>query len=57
MIHSPEELEAAFLGMEKTRPDAAISQPSLPIKRVAELALKYRMPAVSAFRRSRRTAG
>jgi putative ABC transport system substrate-binding protein len=50
MIHRPEELEAAFLAMEKTRPDAAIVQPSLPVKRVAELALKYRMPAVSAFR-------
>jgi ABC-type uncharacterized transport system substrate-binding protein len=36
--------------MLKRRPDAVIVQPSLPIKRVAELALKYRMPAVSPFR-------
>ena len=50
MIHRSEELEAAFLAMQKARPDAAIVQPSLPVKRVAELALKYRMPAVSAFR-------
>ena len=38
------------MAMETTRPDAVIVQPSLPVKRVAELALKYRMPAVSAFR-------
>jgi ABC-type uncharacterized transport system substrate-binding protein len=50
MIHRREELEAAFVAMETTRPNAVIVQPSLPVKRVAELALKYRMPAVSAFR-------
>jgi putative ABC transport system substrate-binding protein len=50
MIHRREELEAAFVAMETTRPDAVIVQPSLPVKRVAELALKYRIPAVSAFR-------
>jgi putative ABC transport system substrate-binding protein len=47
MIHSAEEIEAAFLAMEKERPDAVIVQPSLPTKRVAELALRYRIPAVS----------
>ena len=36
--------------MEKERPDAVIVQPSLPMKRAAELALKYRIPAVSAWR-------
>jgi putative ABC transport system substrate-binding protein len=36
--------------MEKERPDAAIVQPSLPIKRVAELAMRYRIPAVSFIR-------
>jgi len=52
LIHSAEELDAAFLAMEKSRPDAVIVQPSLPISRAAELALKYRIPtacAVSAF--------
>src|SRR5262249_15457211 len=50
MIRSPEELDAAVLALEKDRPSAVIVQPSLPIRRVAELALKYRMPAVSTFR-------
>ena len=50
LIHSAEELEAAFPAMEKERPDAVIVQPSLPTRRVAELALKYRMPAVSPIR-------
>jgi len=50
MIHSAEELDAAFSAMEKDRPDAVIVQPSLPVKRSAELALKYRLPAVSFVR-------
>jgi len=50
MIHSPEELDAAFPTMEKDRPDAVIVQPSLPAKRAAELALQYRLPAVSLAR-------
>jgi putative ABC transport system substrate-binding protein len=50
MIHSAEELEAAFSEMEKERPDAVIVQPSLPSKLSAELALRYRIPAVSAVR-------
>ena len=57
MIHNAEELEAAFPAMEKERPDAVIVQPSLPTKRVAELALKYRIPAVSFVRGSSRKAG
>ena len=44
-----EELEAAFANMGKERPDAVIVQPSLPAKRVAELAAKYRIPAVSTL--------
>jgi len=44
-----EELEATFAEMAKQRPDALIVQPSLPAKRVAELAAKYRMPAVSTL--------
>jgi putative tryptophan/tyrosine transport system substrate-binding protein len=50
MIHSAEELDAAFPVMERARPDAVIVQPSLPTKRVAELALSYRMPAVCGWR-------
>ena len=49
MIHA-EELEGAFQEMEKERPDAVVVQPSLPSKRSAELALRYRIPAVSAVR-------
>jgi putative tryptophan/tyrosine transport system substrate-binding protein len=44
-----DEVEAAFADMGKERPDAAIVQPSLPAKRVAELAAKYRIPAVSTL--------
>jgi putative ABC transport system substrate-binding protein len=50
MIHSVEELEAAFPIMGKQRPDAVLVQPSLPTKRAAELALRYRLPAVSFVR-------
>jgi ABC-type uncharacterized transport system substrate-binding protein len=50
MIRGPEELEAAFPAMEQKRPDAIIVQASLPTKRVAELALRYRIPTVSVIR-------
>jgi ABC-type uncharacterized transport system substrate-binding protein len=50
MIRGSDEFESAFLGMLKRRPDAVIVQPSLPIKRAAELTLKYRMPGASPFR-------
>jgi putative tryptophan/tyrosine transport system substrate-binding protein len=50
LIHRVEELEATFLEMEKDRPDAVIVQPSLPTKRAAELAVRYRIPAVSVIR-------
>jgi len=50
MIHNSEEFEAAFHAMEGKRPDAVIVQASLPIKRAAELALKYRIPAFSVPR-------
>jgi putative tryptophan/tyrosine transport system substrate-binding protein len=49
-ISGSEEFEGAFAAMEKERPDAVIVQPSLPSKRAAELALKYRVPAVSVPR-------
>jgi putative ABC transport system substrate-binding protein len=50
MIHSAEELDAAFPSMERSRPDAVIVQPSLPTKRAAELALSYRLPAICGWR-------
>jgi len=50
MIHSSAELDAAFSTLEKESPDALIVQPSLPIRRVAELAVRYRMPAMSFVR-------
>jgi putative tryptophan/tyrosine transport system substrate-binding protein len=50
MIRTADELEMAFREMEKERPDAIIVQPSLPSKRAAELAMKYKLPAVSSVR-------
>jgi putative ABC transport system substrate-binding protein len=50
MIHNAGELDAAFPAMEQERPDAVIVQPSLPTKHAAELAVKYRLPAVSFVR-------
>src|SRR5215510_14879246 len=49
-ISNNQEFEAAFAAMERDRPDAIIVQPSLPSKRAAELALQYRVPAVSVPR-------
>jgi putative tryptophan/tyrosine transport system substrate-binding protein len=50
MISSAEELETAFPAMEQKRPDAIIVQASLPGKRVAELALRFRIPSVGNIR-------
>ena len=50
MIQNSAELDDAFAAMEKQRPDAAIAQPSLPIRRVADLAITHRIPAVSFIR-------
>ena len=50
MIRSNAELDAAFSEMENERPDAVMVQPSLPIKRVAELAIRYRIPTASFIR-------
>jgi ABC-type uncharacterized transport system substrate-binding protein len=49
-IPSTDELEAAFLDIEKEGADAIIVQPSLPSKRVADLAIRYKLPSVSAVR-------
>jgi putative ABC transport system substrate-binding protein len=50
MIHDPAEVETAFLEMERHRPDAVIVQPSLPTKRVADLAITHRIPTASVIR-------
>jgi len=50
MLRSTEELETAFQDIDKERPDAIIVQPSLPAKPAAELAAKYRIPAISTVR-------
>ena len=50
MIRGAEELEAAFPAMEQKRTDAIVVQASLPARRVAELALRYRIPSVGIIR-------
>src|SRR5215467_9021736 len=50
VVESAQGLDAAFTAMEKERPDAVIVQPSLASKRVAQLALSNRIPAVSILR-------
>jgi putative tryptophan/tyrosine transport system substrate-binding protein len=50
LIQRVAELEAAFETMEADRPDAVIVQPSLPTKRIAELAMRSRIPTVSVIR-------
>lgn len=47
MINGTEELEPAFVAIKKEATDAVMVQPSLPRKRVADLALKYSVPAVA----------
>jgi putative tryptophan/tyrosine transport system substrate-binding protein len=49
-IDDPDEVEAAFAAMKKDPPDAVVIQPSLPTTRIAELALRYRIPGFSPFR-------
>jgi ABC-type uncharacterized transport system substrate-binding protein len=50
MLHNIGELDGAFEAIERQRPDAVIVQPSLGLGRVAQLALKYRVPAVCPLR-------
>jgi putative ABC transport system substrate-binding protein len=50
MLSGADDLEAAFARMENDRPDAAVVQPTLGLKRSAELALKHLLPAASIFR-------
>jgi putative ABC transport system substrate-binding protein len=48
LLRGTEELNASFVEMEKARSEAVIVQPSLPLNRAAELALKHRLPAFTA---------
>jgi putative ABC transport system substrate-binding protein len=50
LIKNPAELEPAFAALEKAAPDTVIVQPSLPTRRVADLAIAHRLPAMSPSR-------
>jgi putative ABC transport system substrate-binding protein len=50
MIGGPDELETAFTTMMRERVDALVVQGDLAIKPVAQLAIKYRLPAASTTR-------
>ena len=45
MIGSPDELEAQIAGIKAWQGQAIVVQPSLPLQRVAELAVKYSLPS------------
>jgi putative ABC transport system substrate-binding protein len=45
MVHGADQLDAHFEDIAKWQADAIIVQPSLPLRRVAELAIKHRLPA------------
>ena len=47
LVQRPDELDAAFAEFQKVRAEAVVVQPSLPLKQVADLALKHRLPAYS----------
>jgi putative ABC transport system substrate-binding protein len=49
-LKGPEELDAGFAALQKDRPDAVIVQPSLGLKRPADAALRFRLPAAEHFR-------
>ena len=48
MIRGDDELEGAFAAMARERSDAVVVQSSLPVKLTVDLALKYRLPSLSA---------
>jgi putative ABC transport system substrate-binding protein len=47
MIKETDDLDAAFADIKKNAVDAMVVQPSLPRVRVADLALKHRIPAIA----------
>ena len=50
MVHGPDELESAFATMVREQADVVIVQGSLVIKPLADMAIKYRLPAASSTR-------
>jgi putative ABC transport system substrate-binding protein len=50
MINGPDELESAFATMVREQAGAVVVQGSLVIKPLADMAIKYRMPAASSTR-------
>ena len=50
MVRGPEDLESAFATLAKEEAQALVVQGSLSIKPVADLAIKYRLPAASTPR-------
>ena len=50
MVRGPDEIEAAFAAMKKEGAEAVVVQGSLATKQVADLALKYRLPAATVPR-------
>ena len=50
IINGPDELERAFMAMERERADAVVVQGVLAIKSLTDLAIKYRMPTASTTR-------
>ena len=47
LVNGPNELDPAFAAMKKKSADAVVVQPSLPRTRIADLALRHRVPAVA----------
>jgi putative tryptophan/tyrosine transport system substrate-binding protein len=47
LVRRPDELDGAFAEVRKARAGAVVVQPSLPLKKTADLALKQRLPAFS----------
>lgn len=50
IIHDPGHLESAFVQVAAEKVDAVVIQPSLPIERVADLALQHRLPTACSSR-------
>jgi putative ABC transport system substrate-binding protein len=48
IVHSPDELDAAFSNIETWHAQAVLVQPSITQQRIAELALRLRMPAIGS---------
>jgi putative tryptophan/tyrosine transport system substrate-binding protein len=50
MVREPDQLESAFTTMVRERTEALVVQGDLAIKPVADMAIKYRLPAASTTR-------